>query len=158
MSESLNNIYGNRVRPRACGICIVENQLLMVNHKNLTSGDFWAPPGGGIEMNETAHQTLEREFKEETNLTITVGELLFVTEYNKTPLHAIELFFRVNWVEGTLKTGADPEMELSDQIITDAQFLSWSEISEMDRSHLHGVFKYATEPAKIIDLRGYFKL
>lgn len=109
-------------------------------------------------MNESAHQTLEREFKEETNLTISAGDLLFVTEYHKEPLHAIELFFRVNWVEGTLKTGVDPEMKSADQIITNAQFLSWGEISEMDKSQLHGVFKYATEPAKIIDLRGYFKL
>ncbi|MEQ8363621.1 MAG: NUDIX domain-containing protein [Cyclobacteriaceae bacterium] len=158
MQESLNKMYGSRVRPRACGICIVENKLLMVNHQNLTSGDFWAPPGGGIEMNETAHQTLEREFKEETDLTVKVEELLFVSEYYKDPLHAIELFFRVNWVKGTLKKGVDPEMEMSDQIITDARFLSWGEISKMDKRHLHGVFKYAAEPSKIIDLRGYFKL
>lgn len=130
----------------------------MVNHKNLTSGDFWAPPGGGIEMDETAHQTLEREFREETNLAITVGDLLFVTEYYNEPLHAIELFFKVNWVGGALKKGVDPEMKSSDQIITDTRFLSWSEISEMEKSHLHGVFKYAIEPAKINDLRGYFKL
>lgn len=158
MPESLNKIYGNRVRTRACGICIKEEKLLMVNHKNLTSGDFWAPPGGGIEMNETAHDTLEREFREETNLTITVGELLFVTEYYNQPLHAVELFFRVNWVKGALETGTDPEMKSDDQIISDAQFLSWVEISKIDQKNLHGVFKYATEPSKIIDLRGYFKL
>ncbi len=158
MPESLSNIYGNRVRIRVCGICIVENKLLLVNHKNLTSGDFWAPPGGGIEMKETAHQTLQREFLEETNLAIAIGDLLFVTEYYNEPLHAIELFFSVNWVGGTLKTGVDPEMKTADQIITDARFLSWDEISEIEASQLHGVFKYATEPAKIIDLRGYFKL
>lgn len=109
-------------------------------------------------MKETAHQTLLREFLEETNLAIAIGDLLFVTEYYNEPLHAIELFFSVNWVGGTLKTGVDPEMKTADQIITDARFLSWDEISEIEASQLHGVFKYATEPAKIIDLRGYFKL
>jgi len=146
------------VRARACGICIAENKLLMVNHKNLRAGDFWAPPGGGIEMNETAHQTLEREFMEETHLNIMTRDLLFVTEYYNEPLHAIELFFRVDFVEGILKKGTDPEMNPAHQIITDARFLSWSEISEMDKNNLHGIFKYATEPSKIIDLRGYFKL
>ncbi|MBX2942160.1 MAG: NUDIX domain-containing protein [Cyclobacteriaceae bacterium] len=158
MTKSLHKIYGNRVRIRACGVCIVENRILMVNHKNLTASDFWAPPGGGIEMNETAHQTLEREFKEETNLKIKGQDLLFVTEYYNEPLHAIELFFSVDFVDGTLKKGIDPEMKPSDQIITDVRFFSWDEISEIDKNQLHGIFKYATEPAKILDLRGYIKL
>lgn len=158
MSESVKNIFGNRLRVRACGICVADNKLLMVNHKDLTTSNFWAPPGGGIEFDETAHQALEREFLEETHLTIKSGELLFVTEYYKAPLHAIELFFRVESTGGTLKKGKDPEMKKADQIITHAQFLSWEEIQQMEMSQLHGIFKYVEEPAKILDLRGYFKL
>lgn len=158
MPKTLHKIYGNRVRARACGICIVENKLLMVNHKNLAAGDFWAPPGGGIEVAETAHQTLEREFLEETHLKIKPHDLLFVTEYYNVPLHAIELFFKVDFVEGTLKKGVDPEMKSTQQIIIDVKFFSWAEISEMDKNQLHGIFKYVNEPSKIIDLRGYFKL
>lgn len=130
----------------------------MVNHKNLSSGDFWAPPGGGVEMNETAHETLKREFREETSMTVNVGDLLFVTEYYREPLHAVELFFRVDYVAGEVKKGYDPEMNAAGQIITDTRFLTWKEIAETDPKHLHGVFKYVVEPAKIIDLRGYFKL
>lgn len=158
MTEIVQNIFGNRVRVRACGICVVDNKLLMVNHKNLTASNFWAPPGGGIELDETVHQALEREFFEETNLMIKSGELLFVTEFYKAPLHAIELFFRVESTGGTLKKGKDPEMKIADQIITDVQFLSWEEIHQIELSQLHGIFKYVKEPAKIIDLRGYFKL
>ncbi|HPI78937.1 MAG: NUDIX domain-containing protein [Cyclobacteriaceae bacterium] len=158
MPKSLHEIYGNRVRVRACGVCVVENKILMVNHSGLTDGDFWAPPGGGLGMHETAHQAVEREFLEETNLKVKPGDLLFVTEYYKAPLHAIELFFNVALVEGTLKKGLDPEMKPAAQAIVDVRFLSWGEIAGMDGRHLHGAFKFVSEPAKILDLRGYIKL
>jgi 8-oxo-dGTP diphosphatase len=158
MQKSIENLYGNKIRIRACGICIVNEQLLLVNHTGLTDGDFWAPPGGGIGADETAHEALVREFKEETNLTISVKDFLFVAEFYKAPLHAIELFFALDIVEGTLKTGIDPEMKSNEQIISDAQLFSWEQIRKMNPKHLHGIFNYATEPSKIIDLRGYFKL
>lgn len=158
MQESIKNIYGNKIRVRACGICMVEDKILMINHRNLTEGDFWAPPGGGIELNETAYQTLEREFMEETNLKIKPGNLLFVSEFHNHPLHAIELFFEVSLVEGTLKMGTDPEINSKEQIITDVQFLSNEEIKGIAPQHLHGIFKYVSELAQINDLRGYFKL
>src|SRR6478735_2451882 len=85
--------YGNRVRLRACGLCWRGNALLMVNHKFLTSGDFWAPPGGGVEFGQPSQEALAREFKEETNVTIAAGSLLFTCEFIKPPLHAVELFF-----------------------------------------------------------------
>ncbi|HCM75233.1 MAG TPA: NUDIX hydrolase [Cytophagales bacterium] len=158
MPESIKNLFGNKVRVRACGICVVDNKLLMVNHKHLAENDFWAPPGGGIELYETAHQTLEREFLEETHIKIKPKDLLFVTEFCAEPLHAIELFFEVEWVEGAIRKGADPEMKSEQQIIVDVRFLSWEEIAQMEKNQLHGLFKYVAEPAKIIDLRGYFKL
>ncbi len=157
-SKSIDNLYGNKIRVRACGVCVVDNTLLMANHRGLTDGDFWAPPGGGIEWNETAHQALRREFREETNLTIEVGDLLFTAEYYQPPLHAIELFFGVERQLGSLKTGSDPEMNSGEQIISEVRFLSWDEILGLNPKHLHGIFKYTPNPRGIIDLRGYFKL
>ena len=158
MPKSIQELYGNSVRVRACGICVIGNKILMVNHKNLTDSNFWAPPGGGIEMNELAHEALEREFKEETNLDVKVQDLLFVSEFYNNPLHAIELFFRVESINGTLKTGRDPEMDLENQIITDARFISWDQITKIDPKQLHGIFNFVSEPSQIVDLRGYIKL
>lgn len=158
MTADVAETYGNRVRVRACGLCVVDEQLLMVNHHGLSSGNFWAPPGGGIEVGESALATLEREFLEETNIRVQAGNLLFVAEFIKSPLHAIELFFKVDFLGGVVKKGVDPEMKDRQQIIAESRFLSWREIGQMDKKELHGIFKYASEPHQIIDLRGYFKL
>ena len=158
MPKSIHNIYGHKVRTRICGICVVNDELLLVNHKGLGDGNLWAPPGGGIEYGESVLQALEREFKEETNLTISAKELLFTVEFIEPPLHAIELFFTVEVKGGALKKGIDPEMESESQIITDARFFPWKEIKELDSGQVHGIFKNVSDPAEILDLRGYFKL
>ena len=158
MPKTIQNLYGNKVRTRICGICVNDDGMLLVNHRGLSTGDFWAPPGGGIEYNESCHQALERELNEETGLSITVNGLLFVCEYIEPPLHAIELFFEVTANGGQLKRGIDPEMNSKDQIIADVQFLTWQKIKELPPNQLHGIFKYVADPIKIRDLRGYFKL
>ena len=158
MPTQIESIYGNKVRTRVCGLCVVQHKLLLVNHTGLTEGDFWAPPGGGINFGESASDAIEREFLEEVNITIRCGSLLFVSEYIKAPLHAIELFFLVDYSEGQLKSGIDPEMNSKDQIIKGSQFMTWSEVAKLNKNELHGVFKYVSEPSKILDLRGYFKV
>lgn len=158
MPVDLKKIYGDRVRVRACGLCVRDGHLLMVNHRNLTEGNFWAPPGGGIEFSESAEDTVVREIKEETLIEVLPEELLFVAEYINTPLHAVELFFKVAYVSGEVKTGADPETKAAHQIIVESQFWSWDALQTMDKNELHGIFKFVRKPSEILDLRGYFKL
>ena len=157
MNGSVQQFYGNRLRVRVCGICIENDGLLLANHTELTAHDFWAPPGGGIEQSESANDCLVREFKEETGLVIEVCDFLFVCEFIKEPLHAIELFFNVKKKGGLLEKGIDPEAG-DYQIIKEIRFLNWSEIENIDKSHLHGIFKFVEKPNEITQLRGYFKL
>lgn len=158
MQNSIINLYGNRQRVRACGICIKAEEILLINHKSVTESDFWAPPGGGISFGEKAEDSLAREFKEETGLSVIVGQFLFACEFIQPPLHAIELFFEISAFEGELKMGIDPEMADNDQIIQDARFVSVAEIKTMKTNSLHGLFRLASKPSEILGLRGYFKL
>src|SRR5690554_3734995 len=108
MKDRINAIYGNNVRVRSCGICVKDDAILLVRHHGLgNKGTLWIPPGGGVELGERAIDALRREFREETGLNIEVGSFLFVNEFIESPLHAIELFFEVKVLNGTLISGID---------------------------------------------------
>lgn len=132
--------------------------MLLINHKNLTESDFWAPPGGGISFGESAEACVIREFEEETGLTISVDHYLFACEYIHNPLHAIELYFKVTSKVGLPKMGFDPEMDAKNQIIKEIQYVSEAEIKTMKINVLHGMFQLTSNPDEILNLRGYFKL
>jgi 8-oxo-dGTP diphosphatase len=157
MDKSVLELYGNRLRVRVCGICIRNDQLLLVNHRGLVEGDFWSFPGGGMQFGETAKECLTREFLEETGLTVEVGDFLFTCEFISMPLHAIELFFMVNEKGGNLKVGTDPESGRN-QIIQNVAFTAEADLKKINTAHLHGIFKKTDKIDEIIALRGYFKL
>lgn len=158
MTDPVRKTYGNRLRVRACGLLIESERLLMVNHRSLSKSDFWAPPGGGVDFGESVTTCLQREMTEETGLQTEVAEFLFACEFIQEPLHAIELFFRLTRIGGSLITGIDPEMNTEDQIIDGVRFLNGDEIRNMDKHTLHGIFRFVEEPLQIMGLRGYFKL
>src|SRR5690242_2543620 len=114
MDGEVAKIYGKKVRVRACGICWKGDTLLLVNHKGLSSPNFWAPPGGGVEFGESLEACLTKEFLEETGLKITTGKFKFGCEFIQDPLHSIELFFDVEIVGGKLQVGEDPEIQIID--------------------------------------------
>lgn len=131
-------LYGNRIRVRACGICIENSRVLMIGHRAiLGENTFWSPPGGGVEVGEMAEDALKREFLEETGLVISVGKLLIMNEFVKLPLHGIELFFEVKRVGGELILGHDPEMNLGEQLIQKIEWLSLDEIKRLNLSEKH---------------------
>lgn len=154
MDPKVAQVYGDRVRVRACGLCWNDARLLMVNHSSITPTNFWAPPGGGIEFGLSVGETLQKEFREETGLIVTPGEFMFGCEFIHQPIHAIELFYAVTVNSGALRTGRDPEL----QIIQEVRFLSVEEIQKIPLSELHGIFKWIDSPAGLKDLSGFFRI
>ena len=135
-------LYGNKIRVRACGICIENDRVLMIGHRAiLGENTFWSPPGGGLEIGEMAEDALRREFLEETGLKISVGKLLLMNEFVNLPLHGIELFFFVKRVKGELILGHDPEMEMSQQLIQKIEWLSLDKIKSLNLSEKHSFWQ-----------------
>ena len=158
LESKIKSNYGEKLRVRVCGICITEEGLLLVHHTALgKGGSLWAPPGGGMEYGEDAKTALVREFKEETNLDIEVERFLFVHEYLDSPLHGIELFFKVKIRGGELKKGTDPEMEDEAQIITQVDFKSFEEIQQLPTAHLHYVIQNMSSFDNLLSRTGYSK-
>jgi len=144
-------LYGNRIRVRACGICIENDRVLMIGHRAiLGENTFWSPPGGGVEVGEMAEDALKREFLEETGLEISVGKLLLMNEFVKLPLHGIELFFVVKRVGGELILGHDPEMDISQQLIQKVEWFSLDKIKRLNLNDKHHLWKKYTSFDQII--------
>ncbi len=153
-SPEIAEIYGQRLRVRVCGLLYQGDDLLMVNHRLLSDGNFWSPPGGGIEYNESHEDSLKREFLEETGLDIRVDHFAFGCEFIHAPLHAIELFFWTQPVGGRLQTGFDPEV----QIIKETRFMSVDALRALPADELHGIFRLARTRAEFQQLTGFYRI
>ena len=159
MSEIKNHIidtFGHRLRTRVSGVCIRNEEILLVKHLSVGQSDIlWAPPGGGMQFGENAEACLKREMLEECGLSVEIGKLLFVYEYLDNPLHAIELFFEVTDIKGDLQKGFDPELDHSNQIITEVRWMSFEEIKSSPKEQFHGILHKADSARELLSLNGY---
>lgn len=135
----MDSVFSNKIRVRVCGFLFDESdRLLLVEHRGLNASDsYWLPPGGGIEFGETTNEALIREFKEETNLEITVGKFLKLNEYIRPPLHAIELFYAVESINGIPTLGTDPELGESGQLLKSIKFVTLEELQIIPNEDKH---------------------
>ncbi len=155
--QEIINTYGNKIRVRVCGLLFRNSDILLVKHLTIGKNKFfYAPPGGGVDFGESAEESLIREFYEETGLIVRIKSFLLTHEYLEPPLHAIELFFEVEEIGGTLSLGKDPEMGLENQIIKEVKFWSLSEIQKNDAGLFHNIFRLAQTNNELLNLNGYF--
>ena len=158
MSRIVDTTYGNRLRARVSGLCWLGDSLLMIRHRSMKKGSFWAPPGGGIDFGESAESALEKEFLEETGLVIKTGRLQFACEFIDRPLHSIELLFETKVIGGELAIGSDPEMAPEDQIIAEVRYMPFQEINSLSPIERHGIFEHFQQPDALKTAYGYFKI
>lgn len=130
---TVESVYAGKVRIRVCGLLRDEDKLLLVKvHSPVTNTNVWMPPGGGVDVGEPMKQALVREFYEETNLEVEVGELIHISELIESPFHAIQFFFSVQSPKGNVQLGIDPEHSEKDQILKDIRFISREEMSSLN--------------------------
>ncbi len=133
MLSEAENPFEGKLRPRACGLVVKDNRLLMVKINAPTRpGSFWMPPGGGISFGETMEDAAEREVKEETGLVVKASGLVFISEYINQKWHALEFYFRCNIVSGVARLGSDPEIASSAQMLEDIGWFDAAMIEKYD--------------------------
>ena len=70
-----------RFNIRVYGICVNERAEVLLSDESHLNLDFTKFPGGGLEFGEGMIDCLKREFREEFNLEIEVGELFYLTDF-----------------------------------------------------------------------------
>ena len=80
MPEVHPDHWSNGPRVGARGVVIVEGRILLLKYEQ-DDETAYLFPGGGHDPGETLAETAQREVMEETGLTVTVGRLLAVHEY-----------------------------------------------------------------------------
>ena len=66
---------------RVYGILINEKNELLVSDEYIRGGYYTKFPGGGLEFGEGTRDCLRREFLEEMDLKVTVGEHIYTTDF-----------------------------------------------------------------------------
>jgi ADP-ribose pyrophosphatase YjhB (NUDIX family) len=96
------HVAESRFQVRAAAVVLHEGFLLL--HR-AEPDEYWALPGGRVEVLESAAATVEREMVEELAEPVACGPLLFVVEnfftLGETPNHELGLYF-----SATLRTGS----------------------------------------------------
>lgn len=65
---------------RVYGILLSDTKQVLVSDEYIRGAYYTKFPGGGLEFGEGTRECLKREFKEEMNLDISVGEHIYTTD------------------------------------------------------------------------------
>ncbi len=86
----------------------------------------WTLPGGGMDFGETPHETLVREFHEETGLIPTVGGVVDVISFLPRPdLHVIQMIYEV-------EARGEPQVIEVDGSTVDARWVPTAELATLE--------------------------
>jgi 8-oxo-dGTP diphosphatase len=66
---------------RVYGILINDNKQVLVSDEFIRGNYYTKFPGGGLEFGEGTRDCLKREFKEEMDLKVEIGEHLYTTDF-----------------------------------------------------------------------------
>ena len=70
-----------RFNIRVYGVLMDEHRRVLISDEYIRGGFFTKFPGGGLEFGEGTRDCLKREFKEEMDLEVEVGDHLYTTDF-----------------------------------------------------------------------------
>ncbi len=105
-----------------------KEEILLVKHRKGTR-TYWVLPGGRIEYGENFEACGVRELKEETNLDIKFGKVVFLSEAiaPDRSRHIINIYATGEVIGGELKLGDEPVLE----------DVGWTPILELEKETLY---------------------
>lgn len=129
---------------RVYGLLLNEQKQVLVSDELIRGMYITKFPGGGLEFGEGTRDCLQREFMEEMNLNVTVGEHLYTTDYFQmsafNPEHQIISIYYFAHAQETIKVplrvkpfdfdAAQLAVYEEKKEIETFRFIDWNEFSE----------------------------
>ncbi len=122
------------MRFRVTLIVIRHDEILLIDRQR-NGRSYYVIPGGGVEPGESLAQAAIREAKEETNLDITLGPLLYTRPWDDGRFQQMEYAFLVTEFSGEPAL-RDPEM-LAKQSQDNLYRLQWLPPAELDGQSIY---------------------
>ncbi len=107
--------------------------VLLAEHRGLWEDrPFWTPPGGGVEFGESLAEAVRREAMEETGLDVEVGEVRYVLDFVRPPLHAVSFYVECR-AQGlaSAQLGHDPELADDAQLLRSLRLVPFDELDRL---------------------------
>ena len=134
----------SRFNIRVYGLLINEQKQVLVSDELIRGMYITKFPGGGLEFGEGTRDCLQREFMEEMNLKVTIGDHLYTTDYFQmsafNPEHQIiSIYYYVKALEPITVPLRDlPHQFDESQLVSfhetgyaeSFRFINWDEFSE----------------------------
>jgi len=128
---------------RVYGILLNENKQVLVSDEYIRGKYYTKFPGGGLEFGEGTRDCLQREFKEEMNLDVRVGDHIYTTDIFqmsafKTDDQIIAIYYFVHALEPISVTIKTTEFDFDEsqlqiyqqtQQIETVRFIDWEKFS-----------------------------
>lgn len=115
------------VRVRVAALIVRDDRLLLARHVKHGRTTYLLP-GGGIESDESAHDALTRELREEASATVRIGALRYVVEAIAPDgsKHLMQLVFEAT-LEGEVGPSTDSRVAACE----------WHDIAELETLDIH---------------------
>ena len=115
------------MKVRVGGIIRNENKILLLKY-SYSSQTVWNIPGGNVDKDEPLAEALKREFQEELQVQIEVGEVLHVAEVFVQQKMKLHIFFEVKILQGTPKLNP---------LETSAEAFEWIALNELPELNIY---------------------
>lgn len=112
----------------AGAILLREGKILLVHHLQEGKFDFWVPPGGRLEGQESIPQCVEREVFEETGLHVEAGRVLYIQEFLQPDYHFVKFFLLCRDRGGNITLSNKP---MEEDFLTEARFFDQEELQNL---------------------------
>lgn len=129
---------------RCSGIVIKEGKILLM--RQVYKGEeFYSLPGGGWELEETLEKGCAREIKEEFDIEVRVGRLIYIVD----SVSRMNFVFECEYLGGEIKLGG-PEGERMNK--EDQYYGEWVDLNNLEKINLtpveskQALQKYLAEP------------